>query len=65
MKKRDFIGKTIDVSKIVMLAFASYYEKTSDSPVIEIDLDDFYRETDTDKAGFPTAGSGLQMRSNC
>ena len=47
MRERDFIGKKIDVSKIEMLAFAYFFDKTFDRPVIDVDLNDLDREADT------------------
>jgi len=52
MEKKDFIGKRIDVSKIEMLAFAYFFDKTFDRPVIDIVLNDLDREPDTGGAGF-------------
>jgi len=64
MRKRDFIGKLIDVTQIGMLAFASYYEKTYDHPVIEIDLDDFDREASAHKTGFNSYSVRVELNNN-
>jgi hypothetical protein len=64
MRTKDFIGKALDVTKIEMLAFASYFEKTFERPVIEIDLQDFEHEADTDKAGFNGYSLRVELTGN-
>jgi len=61
MEKRNFIGKTIDVSKIGMLAFACYFEKTFPCPVIEIDLNDFNHKVITDEANFDSYSLRVEL----
>jgi hypothetical protein len=64
MKARDFIGKRIDVSKVGMLAFATYYEKTFDHPFIEIDLHDFDHKATTDEAIFDSYSLRVELAGN-
>ena len=64
MEKRNFIGKTIDVSKIGMLAFACYFEKTFPCPVIEIDLNDFNHKVITDEANFDSYSLRVELAGN-
>ena len=64
MEKRDFIGKRIDVSKIGMLTFACYYEKTFDRPLLEIDLNDFDHKATTDEAVFDSYSLRVELTGN-